>query len=58
MSEFVTNIKNNYTKNNNTKGTNKLVPLYEIKDYKIIISNETRDPNTQHKSRLINETKE
>lgn len=46
MSEFVTNIKNNYTKNNNTKGTNKLVPLYEIKDYKIIISNETRDPNT------------
>lgn len=46
MSEFVTNIKNNYTKNNNTKETSLFVPLYEIKDYKIIISNETRDPNT------------
>lgn len=58
MSEFVTNIKNDYTKKNTTKGTSLFVPLYEIKDYKIIISNETRDPNTQHKSRLINETKE
>lgn len=58
MSKFVTNIKNDYTKKNTTKGTNKFVPLYKIKDYKIIISNETRDPNTQHKSRLIDETKE
>lgn len=58
MSEFVTNIKNDYTKKNTTKGTSLFVPLYKIKDYKIIISNETRDPNAQHKSRLIKETKE
>ena len=43
MSEFVTNIKNNYTKKNTTKGTSLFVPLYEIKDYKIIISNETKE---------------
>lgn len=53
MAEFITNIKNDYTKPNEIEKKSEFISSYKIQNYNIIISNETRNPQTQHKSRLI-----
>lgn len=53
MSKFITNIQNNYTKPNKLKEKSKFISSYKIQSYNIIISNATRNPQTEHKSRLI-----
>ena len=55
MPEFTTNIKNNYTKTKGIKQKTGFIPLYKIRNYNIIISNDTRNPLNQNKSRLIND---
>lgn len=55
MPEFITNIKNDYTKTKKAENETGFIPLYKIRNYNIIISNDTRNPLNQHKSKLIND---